>query len=73
MINNLFHNIDYEVVNYKEYTIKTGDTLWDIANQINPGMDIREVVNDILHINNFDNTPLLYEGDVIKLPIYQNK
>ena len=48
----------------KTYTVKTGDTLWDIAkNQLGKGSRYKEIVslNDL-------NSSIIYPGQILKLP-----
>ena len=64
-----------EVV-YKEDYIYSGDTLWSIAkseiknNTYFKNKDIREVVDELEIINNFNNKTLI-EGEKIKIPSYK--
>lgn len=53
-----------------EYTVVCGDTLWDIASNIDSNKDIREVIFDICEINGNDSS-IVTEGRVIYLPVYQ--
>lgn len=55
-----------------EYEIKEKDTLWNIAMEIckeDDDLYVRKVINDIKEINIL-NSSTIYEGQVIKLPIY---
>ena len=51
----------HKEIDYKKIYVCKGDTLWNIAkyNQINneyyKGKDVREVLNDLIKINNLDN------------------
>jgi len=47
-------------------TVKSGDTLWSIADRISDDRDLREVVFEIKQIN--DNVDILQPGEVIKVP-----
>lgn len=49
-----------QIVGVVDYTIKTGDTLWRIANNCNVTVD------DIVKLNNLDST-IIYPGQIIKL------
>ncbi len=61
------------IISYTEYTVKDGDTLWDIAsNMNNGGMDIREIVFDINQLNEYDANNVLRAGETIKVPVYAN-
>lgn len=55
-----------------DYTVTSGDTLWNIAADIcedNNDLYIKNVISDIKSINNLEN-PIIYVGQTIKLPIY---
>ncbi len=57
---------------YKEYTVKIGDTIWDIASKLsieNKGLYIKNIVNDIKNLNSFENV-IIYEGQKILIPVY---
>lgn len=49
----------------KEYTVKSGDTLWAIAKrELNDGSRYKEIAE----LNNISNPNLIYPGQVFKLP-----
>ena len=50
-----------EQENYEKYTVKSGDSLWKIANQYN----IK--VNDIIKLNNLNNDTLAI-GQILLIP-----
>lgn len=55
---------------YSEIRIQTGDTLWDIAQELGPdNKDVREVVYEICQINDItaDN---IHPGQTILVPEY---
>ncbi len=57
------------VVKYDAYSVKSGDTLWNIAKLYNNNNgDIRRVVYDIM-IENDMATPDLYPGQVLNIPV----
>lgn len=62
---------DFAVVDYDCVCVNSGDTIWAIAESINPGIDTRKVVSDILDMNNWDGSPIIHEGDIISVPIYK--
>ena len=66
----VLHVQSHTPVRNREYTIMSGDTLWDIASNIDSNKDIREVIFDICEINGNDNS-IVTEGRVIYLPVYQ--
>lgn len=50
-------------------TVNKGDTLWDIAKEVNvSNKDIRKVVDSIMRANNMKTT-VVYAGDVLNIPI----
>lgn len=50
--------------------ISSGDTLWEIARGANTqGKDIRNVIDDIMKLNNMHDTDLKI-GDTITIPVY---
>lgn len=59
--------------NYVEVIIKRGDTLWSIALNNKPkNYDTREIVYEIMMANNLEDSKL-NPGDVIKVPIKNDK
>lgn len=56
-----------EEVKYDYVCIKTGDTLWDIADDYNNDIDIRKFVDIIVKENSLSNA-VIYPGDIIKIP-----
>ncbi|WP_416197973.1 MAG: LysM domain-containing protein [Sporanaerobacter sp.] len=54
---------------FKEITIKKGDTIWNIALENKPNQyDTRKMVYEIMEINNMKKSTI-YPGDIIKIPI----
>ncbi len=58
----------------KEYVVCQNDTLWNISSKIckkssDKNLKIQNVIKDIKTINNLSNTDI-YEGEIIKLPVY---
>ena len=72
MITNLFISIfncvsAQKVVEYEDYTVVQGDTLWSIASEnLKSGQDIREYIYELREINNL-NDCLLYPNQIIKI------
>lgn len=73
----IFSHKTYSIgeIKYREDYIYAGDTLWNIAkkeienNKYFENKDIREVINEIKKINNFESSDLK-EGQKILLPTY---
>ena len=59
-----------EITGYKEYRVKSGDTLWIIAAESNgyDSMDTRKIIDDI--IEESDCSGYIYPGQVVYIPIY---
>lgn len=54
-----------------DYRVKSGDTLWTIAeNYIPEGKDIREYIYNIKKINDLDNS-MIYSGQKLIIPTYK--
>jgi len=54
---------------YKIVTVRTGDTLWNIAKEHMPNnYDIRKAIYEIKQFNNMK-TADIYPGDLVKIPI----
>lgn len=56
----------YKEPAYKLVTVRSGDTLWDIAQKYNKKGDIREYIYEVMKINNLDNGEIL-EGTELKV------
>lgn len=48
--------------------VNTNETIWDIADIYNNGMDKRMYVNQIIELNN--NTTKIIQGQVLSIPVY---
>lgn len=57
-------------INNESVIVKSGDTLWSIASNINSNRDIREIIYDIENINNLA-TSNIKPGDKILIPSYK--
>lgn len=53
---------------YVSVIVEKGDTLWDIAREYNQSGDLRKYIRRVERINNLTDG-LIYEGDVLKLPV----
>lgn len=64
-------NLVYEVKGYTYYTVKSGDTLWQVAESIkSPNQDTRVVVRHILDLNMVENADNIRQGQGLALPLY---
>ena len=52
---------------YVKVSVKPGETLWSIASRIDPQGDAREIVDEIMQINNLQ-SPRIEAGEKIFLP-----
>lgn len=51
-------------VTFKNYTVKSGDSLWSIANANSVPL------NELLKANNFNSNTVIYVGQTVKIPIH---
>lgn len=54
-----------------DYTIKSGDCLWDIAKRqynTSNNEEITQIVNKLLEVNDLSNSNLIHAGNTLKLP-----
>lgn len=54
---------------FQTRTVMAGETLWSIANDITDGRDARDVVDDLIQLNNLA-TASLQAGQQLALPNY---
>ncbi|WP_300410527.1 LysM peptidoglycan-binding domain-containing protein [Lagierella sp.] len=52
---------------YSNYTVKYSQTVWDIAEETNYRGDIRELVDEIIRVNELKDSTI-YPGQVIVIP-----
>lgn len=52
-------------------TVKSGETLWQIAAEANPNGDIRQTVDDIMKLNSLPSAAGLQMGRQIAVPTYK--
>jgi nucleoid-associated protein YgaU len=50
-----------------DYRVRSGDTLWTIAEEVSPDEDVRGVVSEIRHLNDLD-TSLIIPGETLVVP-----
>jgi Tfp pilus assembly protein FimV len=51
------------------YTVRSGDTLWDIAvDRVLPGDDVRVLIEDIRHLNGLGSS-VIVPGQVLRIPV----
>lgn len=58
-----------QAVEVSRHAVVPGDTVWSLAAGLNPGLDIRDVVDEVLALNGRTST-VLYAGETILLPRY---
>ena len=66
------NQLEKNILDYKEYVVRSGDTIWSIAMDLvdnNRKIDIKSIINDIKTLNSL-NDVLIYEGQEILLPVY---
>lgn len=67
-------SLSYKEIEYKTISISSGDTLWTIAaynqssNDYYENKDIRYIINDIMKINNLENSSLTVNQELL-IPI----
>ncbi len=58
---------------YSQYIVKSGDTLWDISQEITPpSRDVRYTIAEIEEKNNIKDG-MIYAGQVISIPVYEEE
>ena len=56
-------------VAFVDHTVRSGDTLWDIAAaHVTPGDDVRVLIEDIKHHNGLP-TSVIVPGQVLHIPV----
>ena len=70
----MFNTVDNVVADDKEeipeYTVQSGDTLWDIVSNyysFDNATDIVSKINELAEYNNIDNPDMIYEGQILKM------
>lgn len=59
--------LDGSDVAFEYVTVETGQSLWQIAERIAPQADPREVIADIMQLNQLE-TPDVYAGEQLAIP-----
>ena len=65
------NQLEKNILDYKEYVVRSGDTIWSIAMDLvdnNRKIYIKSIINDIKTLNSL-NDVLIYEGQEILLPV----
>lgn len=57
----------YEGRQYDTITVKSGDTLWTIAQKYNKSGDIRKLIHEIKNTNKLDSS-MIYAGEQLLVP-----
>lgn len=55
-----------ESITYKNYTVRSGETIWNIACNLDKDENIQKTIYDIRKDNN-NLDPIIYPGQVIKI------
>ncbi|MGB3732660.1 LysM peptidoglycan-binding domain-containing protein [Microbacterium sp.] len=58
---------DAAAVSFQTVHVAPGDTLWGIAAEVAPGVDPRDVIDDIMSLNNFSSATI-QAGEEIAIP-----
>ena len=64
-------SLSYKETEYKTISVSSGDTLWEIAsynqssNDYYENKDIRYIINDIMKINNLENSSLTVDQELL--------
>lgn len=59
--------VEAYAMNYEEYVVSTGETLWSIASENKKdGQDVREYIYELRKLNELDNC-IIYPNQVIKI------
>ncbi|NTW71304.1 MAG: LysM peptidoglycan-binding domain-containing protein [Eubacteriaceae bacterium] len=59
-----------EPVEYRQYIVKSGDTLWNIAEaNSSEKEDVRSVVYEISRINHIGGSDHIYPNQALKIPV----
>jgi nucleoid-associated protein YgaU len=57
------------MIKYKDYRVKSGDTLWAVAQKyISENQDIRKYIDRIMKENGME-TPALFPGQILHIPV----
>lgn len=51
-----------------DYRVRSGDTLWTIADEVGPEGDLRGVISEIRHLNDLDSS-LIIPGQTLVVPV----
>lgn len=54
-------------IEYMSYTVRSNETVWDIAKESDHKGDIRNFVDEIIEINNLKDSKI-YSGQIIAIP-----
>lgn len=60
-----------QVVGSQAVVVERGDTLWQVARQVNPGVDPRATIEAIKQVNGLGAASVVREGTTLAVPVYR--
>lgn len=60
-----------QVVGSQAVVVESGDTLWQLARQVNPRVDPRATISAIRQVNGLGSSSVVQEGTTLAVPIYR--
>ncbi len=63
----VFANSDHGPMEFSPVAVEAGDSLWSLAQEYYPNMNVRNAISQIKKVNQLTDSTI-YEGDVLLLP-----
>jgi LysM repeat protein len=60
-----------QVVGSQAVVVESGDTLWQLARQVNPRVDPRATISAIRQVNGLGSSSVVQEGTTLAVPVYR--